>query len=152
MRKYLENLIKCKDKKLNSIKEFYKQSTKYLNYKIGVGSGLISGGIVSHINSEYGILSASGACGKQFLYNVFFTGINLKTCKKISEKIKSTPTSLVCSTIIPTAQAFAITYGIHKYGGTPEAFDSSIWQVYVNAPIFFGFGLYYRGKSKKSNQ
>ena len=125
------------------------KSSKHINYKMGSLAGLIGGGIVYYINASHGFLPAAGGFGKQFLYNVFVAGFNIKTCEKLSRRIKSKPSALIASTILPTAQAFVITYGIHKLGGTPEAFDSSIWQVYVNAPIFFALGMNYR---RKNNQ
>ena len=118
---------------------------------MGSIAGLIGGGIVYYINSEHGFWPAAGGFAKQFLYNVFIAGFNIKTCEKLSKKIESKKGSLIASTIIPTAQAFAITYGIHELGGTPEAFDSSIWQVYVNLPLFFVLGLMYRKKAEREN-
>ncbi|OGJ20183.1 hypothetical protein A3K73_02235 [Candidatus Pacearchaeota archaeon RBG_13_36_9] len=114
--------------------------------------GVIGGGIVYYINQEHGFFPAAGAFGKQFLYNVFIAGFNIKTCEKLAKRIKSKSGSLIASTLIPTAQAFAITYSIHKIGGTPKAYDSSIWQVYLNLPIFLGLGLSYRRKYEKLSQ
>lgn len=146
----LEKLItqesdeKNQAKKANLLRRAYDWSSNYVNYRMGSLSGLIGGGIIYYINHEYGFLPAAGGFTKQFLYNIFIAGFNIKTCEKLAKKIKSKPVSIIASAIIPTAQAFVITYGIHKLGGTPEAFDSSIWQVYVNAPVFFGLGLMYK--------
>ena len=83
------------------------------------------------------------------MYNVFVAGFNVKTCERLTKKIKSKTISTIAATIIPIAQAFTITYAIHKLGGTPEAFDSSIWQAYVNAPLFFGLSLMYRKRNER---
>ena len=147
----MRRLQKNQSKKPNLLRRVYGCSSNYVNYKIGSFAGLIGGGIVYYINHEHGFLPAAGGFGKQFLYNVFIAGFNIKTCEKLAKKIKSKPASLVASTVIPTAQAFAITYGIHKLGGTPEAFDSTIWQVYVNAPVFFGLGLMYKRRQDNSS-
>jgi hypothetical protein len=143
----LEDIVIPEDEHVNPIRKFYNWSAKHINYKIGSIAGLIGGGIVYYINHEHGFWPATGGFGKQFFYNVFIAGFNVKTCEKLAKGIKSKPLSLIASTIIPTAQAFAITYAIHKLGGTPEAFDSTLWQVYVNLPIFFGFGLHYKKQS-----
>jgi len=153
----LENIVNKEpdennqSKKSNVLRRAYDWSTNYVNYKMGSLTGLIGGGIVYYINHEHGFLPAAGGFGKQFSYNVFIAGFNIKTCEKLAKKIKSKPVAILASTIIPTAQAFAITYGIHKLGGTPEAFDSSIWQVYVNAPTFFVLGLMYGRKQNNSS-
>ncbi|MBI2449700.1 hypothetical protein HYV49_05380 [Candidatus Pacearchaeota archaeon] len=128
----------------NIVEKLYTWSKNYVNYKIGSIAGLIGGSVVYYINREHGFIPAAGAFGKQFLYNLFIGGFNVKTCEKLATKIKSKSIAIAASTLVPTFQAFAITYSIHKFGGTPEAFDSSIWQVYVNIPICFAFGLIYR--------
>jgi len=145
----LETLANKEIQKLESknpglVRRTYEFSSNYFNYKLGSITGLFGGSIVYYINSNHGFLPAIGGFGKQFMYNVFVAGFNIKTCEKIAQKIKSKPASLLASTIIPTAQAFVITYGIHKFGGTPEAFDSSIWQVYINLPTFLILGRKYR--------
>lgn len=134
---------------INKWLDLIKLSKDYVNYRMGALAGTIGGGIVYYINSDYGFLPASGGFGKQFLYNVFVAGFNVKTCEWLAKRITSKTISIIATTTIPTVQAFAITYGIHKLGGTPEAFDSSIWQVYVNAPLFFGLGLMYRERNKR---
>lgn len=116
---------------------------------MGALAGTIGGGIVYYINSDYGFLPAAGGFGKQFLYNVFVAGFNVKICERLAKRINSKTISTIATTTIPTAQAFVITCGIHKLGGTPEAFDSSIWQTYVNAPLFFGLGLMYRKRNER---
>lgn len=145
----IENLVEQRESKENEdksglVRKAYDWSSDYVNYKLGSVAGVVGGGIVYMINQDHGFLSAAGAFGKQFMYNVFIAGFNVKTCEKLAKKISSAPASIVASTVVPTAQAFSITYGIHKFGGTPEAFDSTIWQVYVNAPLFLAGGLLYR--------
>ena len=136
----------------DKVKAFYERSLEYINYKMGSLSGLLGGGVVFYINLGHGFGPASGAFGKQFLYNVFVGGFNLRTCERLAKKISSKPLALLSATIVPTVQAFIINYAIHKLGETPEAFDSSIWQVYCNAPIFFGFGLYYEKRNEEQNE
>ena len=126
------------------LRRLYDWSSDYINYKTGAAAGVIGGGIVYYINHDYGFWPAAGGFAKQLFYNVFIAGFNIKTCEKLSQNITSKTGALLASTIIPTAQAFAIMYGIHKFGGTPEAYDSTIWQVYVNLPLFLGLGLLYR--------
>ena len=140
----LETITTSEEKKSNFFMKLYNQSSKHINYKIGSLVGVIGGGVVYYINREHGFWPAAGGFGKQFFYNLFIAGFNIKTCEKLAKGIKSKSMSLVASTLVPTAQAFAITYLIHKLGGTPEAFDSTIWQVYLNIPTFLGFGIYYR--------
>jgi hypothetical protein len=145
MDKNLEDLANEPSK----LKKFVNWSKQHVNYKMGALAGAIGGGIVYYINSEHGFWPAAGGFGKQFLYNVFIAGFNIKTCEKLARKIQPTLASVTASTLIPTTQAFAITYGIHKFGGTPDAFDSSIWQVPINLTTFLALGAHYKRKSEK---
>jgi len=133
----------------SSLVSFYDRTSRYINYKLGSLFGLGAGSIVFYINREHGFWPAAGGFGKQFLYNLLVGGFNLKTCERLSRKFDSRLLSLVSATIIPTAQAFAITYAIHNLGGTPESLESSTWQVYCNLPLFLVFGLGYRRKYEK---
>lgn len=138
-------------KRPNLFKMMYNHSSEYINYKMGIIYGLIGGGIVYKINEDYGLMPAITASGKQFLYNLLVAGFNIKTCEKLAKGVSSKYLSLFASTVVPTLQAFLINYGIHKFSGTPEAFDSSIWQVAINTPFFLVTGLAYRKSYETQN-
>lgn len=135
-------------KKLNNgiinLKKAYAFSKKHINYRMGSIAGLIGGGIVGWINWDYGLWQAGFAGVKQYFYNLFIAGYNVKTCEKLASCIDNRWLAYVAGICIPTAQAFAVVYAIHKFGNTPRPFDSTIWQVYVNAPTFAVLSRYYR--------
>ncbi len=78
-------------KEPNFFRKFYNWSSKHINYKMGSLAGLIGGGVVYYINREHGFWPAAGGFGKQFFYNLFIAGFNIKTCEKLAKGIKSKP-------------------------------------------------------------
>lgn len=135
---------KLDDKNPGLIRRTYDKSHDYINYKLGSLAGLFAGGIVFYINSSHGVFPASFASGKQFLYNLFVGGVGMKMCEKLAKKYENTAVALTASTIAPTVFSFFAAYSIHKIGGTPEAFNSSIVFAPLNAVTAIGFGIYYR--------
>ncbi len=135
---------------IRAIKKAYDYSSKHINYKIGAAAGVIAGGIVFYINKDHSSLSALGSAGKQFAYNLFVGGYNMKLCEKLAKGYSSRKVSVGLATFVPPAVAFLVTYSIHKFGGTPEAFKSSIWQVPLNLFTSAAFGTYFRRKHEKT--
>ena len=144
----MENLEEKLSKNSSLPIRIIRAGSRHINYKWGVIGGLVGGAVVYFINDEHGFLPAAGAFAKQFAYNFFIGGFNVKTCEKIARAIKSRAASIATSTLYPTAQAFVTTYALHKLGGTPDAFDSSSWQIAVNLPLFFFGGMHYYRNAK----
>jgi len=129
------------------IKKIFKISTNHINFKMGSIAGLLCGSVVFYINEEYGIWASSAAFVKQFSYNLFIGGYNIKLCEKLA--ISDKKLSIAYATIIPPVSAFLMTYAIHKIGSTPEAFNSSIWQVPLNTVGSYLFAHYFKHSEKK---
>ena len=68
----------------------------------------------------------------------------MKLCEKLAVKYDNKILSLALASLIPSLSAFAITYSIHKIGGTPKAFYSSVWQFPLNLVTSTIFGFHYR--------
>ncbi len=123
---------------MKTIENIVKRANEHINYRMGAIMGIIGGGVVYSLNQEHGTIPAVESGFKQFLYNLFIGGYNIKTCEKIIRKYESNQKAArVLGTIVPSLQAFLITYGIHKIGQTPDALESTAWQIPINL-LFFG--------------
>lgn len=141
---------------LHTPQRIIKKASSYASYKFGLFFGAISGTIIYFQNNEHGFLPAAGGAAKQFLYTTLIAGFNAKICEFINKKLSPGPSKyfnsgIMFGTIIPTLAAFAENYLIHKLGKTPDAFESSIWQVYVNLPGYYILGLYYQFRKDVTN-
>jgi len=133
----------------NLVKKVIGWSANHINYKFGSIAGLIAGSIVYYINRDHGALEAFRGAAKQFTYNLFVGGFNVKICEKLAKNIAGKARAITIATIVPTALAFGITYGVHRLGGTPEALDSSTWQIGPNLIGGYIFGSVYYAKRNK---
>lgn len=124
---------------------------KYFNWKLATMGGTFGGTVVYFINESHGFWPAFFGGVKQFGYNFLVGGANSKLCETLATKIDSKKLAITSATIIPTIATFLANYAVHKIGGTPEAFDSSSWQIPINATAFFVFGIGYRKNYDKEN-
>jgi len=133
----------------NLVRKTFEWSKKHINYKVGSIAGLIAGSIVYYINRNHGVLESLEGASRQFVYNLFIGGFNTKVCEKLAKNIVGKARAIAAATVVPTAQAFLITYGVHKFGGTPEALNSSAWQIGPNLIGCYIFGRVYYAKRNK---
>jgi len=142
----IENKIWSLKNFLLGVQNVYGWSKNHINYRMGTLGAFTAGPIAFCVNYSHGILPAFGAFGKQSGIAFIVGGLNTKTCQKMATKFKSKPLSLVAATVVATAQAGAIIYGVHEVSGTPEALNTALALSALNAPAFFGLGYYYRKK------
>ncbi len=117
---------------------------KHINFRMGCLSGIITGSIVFYINIEHGFTLALFSLLRQFSFNLFMGGFNIKVCEKVVHLIKPRRRAILLGTIIPSVQAFVILYSIHYFGNTPKPEASTYWQFGVNLIVFLIMSLYYR--------
>jgi len=122
--------------------------TKWFNWKTGPLFGTGAGIVVYYINREYGFEPAFFAGLKQATYICAIGGLNSKICETLAKEIKNTALSLTSFTVLPASFAFLTNYLVHELGGTPEALDSSTWQIPINMALFgiFGYRWHKQGK------
>ena len=110
-----------------------------INYKIGFGAATAATAaslVVAYLNEEHGALPATLAAGKQFGWNLVAGGFLPNLCQRIARKTGS----MLKHTLLPSAIAFLGTYTIHKFTGTPDAFESAVWQPVLYLPFYYAFG------------
>ncbi len=117
---------------------------KYINLKMGILSGIITGSVVFIINIDHGFWPAFASFWKQFIFNVFMAGYNTKSCERIADAINSNFIAIPVASIIPSLQAFVILFAIHYFGHTPEPLGSTLWQLFANLMFFFFLTLIYK--------
>ncbi len=117
---------------------------QYINVRMGSLSGLVMGSVVFVINFDHGFWPAFAGFWKQFVFNLFMAGLNVKTCERIVQRTKRI-SGIYWAAIIPTLQAFLVLYAIHYFGATPRPGASTIWQAIGNLGFFFILALNYKG-------
>lgn len=107
-----------------------------LNMKMGSLAGVITGSIVFCINYEFGLLHASLAFVKQFLFNFFMAAYNTKLIERLVYKIEKRWVAILIGGFLPALIATVTVFVVHWVGHTPEPFKSTYWQGLFNLPIF----------------
>jgi hypothetical protein len=119
---------------------------------MGTFSGLVTGSLVALINYSHGFLPALFSFFKQFAFNLFMAGFNIKTCERMARRFSKHFTSILSATLLPSMIAFVVLFGIHYYGKTPNIWGTTIWQGIANLFIFSFMALIYRGIIEIENQ
>lgn len=118
---------------------------KFINFRMGAFSGLVTGSLVGLINYSHGFLPALFSFFKQFVFNLFMAGLNIKTCERLARKFSNQAISLVSATLFPSAIAFVVLFATHYFGKTPNIWGTTVWQGIANLFIFSFMALTYRG-------
>ena len=92
-----------------------------------LGAGVLAG-IVFGINyhGTHDLAGASTAALKQGCYTFLFGGIIMRGCENLATMISRQAVALAAATIIPSALAICLTFGVHNLKGTPKPFESTI--------------------------
>lgn len=112
---------------------------------MGAFSGMVTGSIVWFINFGHGIGPATASFFKQFVFNLFMAGFNMRSCERIAKKYKAVFLSILSATFFPSTIAFGVLFSIHYYGKTPNIWGTTLWQGIANIFIFLFMALTYRG-------
>ncbi len=131
---------------------FFIHLNKHINFLMGSLSGFATGTIVFFINYEHGFTPALYSFFRQFSFNLFMGGFNIRVCEKLTQLIESRTRALIWATILPSIQAFVILYSIHYFGHTPKPGASTFWQFGTNLIIFFFMALFYRDALENKEQ
>ena len=107
---------------------------------LGILGGVVMGGVVYYVNSEYGFSPASIAALKQATYTTLIGGSMMKLCENIAISFKNKNLSKVTSAIVPSAITIGLTYLVHSMKGTPEPFNSTIPTILIGPPVFAWWG------------
>lgn len=101
-------------------------NNKYFDKKMGAIGSLIMGSVVFHINSKYGIDTASIVATKQAAYSFVIGGSMVKFCENTSIYFQNPKVSKIMSSLIPATLTIGLTYLVHSLKGTPEPLESTI--------------------------
>jgi peptidoglycan/LPS O-acetylase OafA/YrhL len=92
-----------------------------------LGAGVLAA-IVFGINyhGTHNLTDASTAALKQGTYTFLFGGIIMRGCENLATRISKQAVALAAATIIPSAVAISLTFGVHNLKGTPKPIESTI--------------------------
>jgi hypothetical protein len=92
-----------------------------------LGAGVLAG-IVFVINyrGTHELTGASTAALKQGTYTFLFGGIIMRGCENLATRISKQSVALAAATVIPSAVAICLTFGVHNLKGTPKPIESTI--------------------------
>ena len=113
---------------------------------LGILGGIVMGGIVYYINSDYGFYSSSVAAIKQASYTALIGGSMMKLCENVAISFQNKNFAKATSVVIPSIITVGLTYLVHSLKGTPEPFNSTIPTMFLAPPAFAWWG------NKKRNQ
>jgi len=124
-------------------------NNKYFDPKMGLAGAIVLGIIVFIINSDHGIFPALTAAAKQSAYTLLAGGFMMRLTENLASSFSKDWKAIFFATLIPTAIAVSLTYGLHSLKGTPEPFNSTIPTI-VMAPFGFLWWAVRKRKQLKS--
>jgi len=124
--------------------------TRWFNWKLGLSGGTFSGMVNYFVNNAEGIIEGLWGGGVQFLFNFTLGGANSKFCQYLSQRFDNTYLAVTMASVFPTTVSFGVNYLWHKVLGSAEPFNSSVWQIPLNA--LFGDAIGYRWHIQGKNQ
>lgn len=124
-------------------------NNKYFDPRMGLAGAVVLGIIVFIINSDHGIFPALTATAKQSAYTLLAAGFMMRLTENIASSFSKDWKAIFFATLIPTAIAVTLTYGLHSLKGTPEPFNSTIPTI-VMAPFGFLWWAVRKRKQLKS--
>jgi len=124
-------------------------NNKYFDPKMGLAGAIVLGIIVFIINSDHGIFPALTATAKQSAYTLLAGGFMMRLTENLASSFSKDWKAIFFATLIPTAIAVSLTYGLHSLKGTPEPFNSTIPTI-VMAPFGFLWWAVRKRKQLKS--
>jgi hypothetical protein len=112
----------------NPFKKLAVFGSRFIDYKMGLIGAGVMGCTVFGINyyDSYELYGASTAALKQLVYTFLFGGVIMRGCEYLAKRIRKQTLALAAATIIPSAFAIALTYGVHNMKGTPKPVESTI--------------------------
>ncbi len=101
---------------------------RYIDYKMGLAGAVVMASIVFWVNFEglHQFPGATTAALKQGTYTFLFGGSIMRGCEYLATTIRRRTAALVAATIIPSAVAICLTFGVHHLKGTPKPVASTI--------------------------
>ena len=97
---------------------------------LDVRSGLVGGGllaaIVWWINASHGVLPASTAALKQFVYTFFMGALVMRLCTRLALRDGSKGLALSLAVLVPSLVTVGSTLAVHSVRGTPEPLLSTL--------------------------
>jgi hypothetical protein len=92
-----------------------------------IGAGVLAG-IVFGINyrGTHDLAGASTAALKQGTYTFLFGGVIMRGCEHLAIRFTKQSVALIAATIIPSAVAICLTFGVHNLRGTPKPVESTM--------------------------
>jgi peptidoglycan/LPS O-acetylase OafA/YrhL len=115
---------------------------RFIDYKMGVlGAGVLAV-IVFGINyhETFDLTGATTAALKQGTYTFLFGGSIMRGCQTLATVIRIKAVALAAATIIPSAVAICLTFGVHSLKGTPKPVASTIPTAVMVIPSTFIWG------------
>lgn len=113
---------------MTKLQYILKFAQKFIDYKIGIASAIVMGGIVFGINyfTTDEIAGSITAALKQGSYTFLFGGTLMKGCEYLATSIKKRRLAIFASVIIPSVLTLILTYTMHNLKGTPKPLESTI--------------------------
>lgn len=113
---------------------------RYIDYSTAWKAALVLGGLIWLINVSHGPLAALPAALKQAAYTFFVAGFVVRLCETLALRFRRVVVALALATLLPSAVAIGLTYGVHSLRGTPEPLYSTIPTILMAPPSFLVWG------------
>ena len=101
---------------------------RFIDYKMGLAGAVVMAAIVFWVNYAglHQLHGATTAALKQGTYTFLFGGSIMRGCEYLATTIRKRTAALVAATVIPSAIAICLTFGVHHLKGTPKPVASTI--------------------------
>ncbi len=109
---------------------------KYVDVSTAWKAALFLGIVVYAINFSHGALAALPAALKQATYTFLVSGIIVRLCENLINRIRPMIVAWPLAILVPSAVAVGLTYLMHSLKGTPEPLYSTLPTLLIAPPAF----------------